>query len=111
MAKSRIVLAIEALEGAVSRSQIASQTNIDTPDGTTIDTSSAEIISGNGPRLVFITNLGIQDAFLAIGTDAIAEKGIALPQNDSKLVPLGDGISLHAVTQMATTKLAWQSFG
>ena len=108
---SRIVLAIAALQSEVGAGQIASQETLDPPQGVTVTVTSTEIIAGNGPRLVVISNLGIQDVFLSIDQDAIAEAGITLFQNDSKLIPLGDGRGLHAITQMATSKLAWQSFG
>lgn len=112
MVKSLTVQAIDELNASIQATQIASQGVVDPPDGSEITTDSAIIIPATStPRLVAIANFGIQHSFLAIGMDAVAEKGICLLMDHFQIVPLGANRALHAITKQATTSLGWQSFG
>jgi len=77
-----------------------------------IDTNSSE---GMGPatigsvRTVFITNLGNQDAFIALDKDAIAGTGLVVVKGNDVPVRIESNLTINAITAIASTTLAIQS--
>ena len=110
MAKSRVVAALESLEAEIAAARITAD-DIGPPANAVATITSQEIVESNGRFLIIIANLGIQDAWMSVGTDAIAESGIALPQGGNPerfLIP--EGSNLNIITKMATTNVSWQLF-
>lgn len=109
-----VVVALEALTSELAAGQLSSQDVVDLPQGMTLTTASQEIVApvANQARIVIFGNLdNTKAAFLAIDHDAVAEAGIVVSVGDRLPIPLGPGRSLNGITDLATAKVAWQSFG
>ena len=116
---SRNIQAIEASNNslndsiAVLQRQDISALNATEPGGgTMIGMASVELVAANGPRFIEISNTAVAGtAFFQRNTDAIVDKGTALPPGDSKIIPLADGDSLNAIGSTGNVKLSFQVYG
>ncbi len=107
-----LIVSTAAVVAAIESGQIASQNTISGPLSADLTTASQVVVSGNGSRLVVVTNQGIQDAYFAYGQDAIEGAGIVVSKDGGQFTfPLAQGVSLHGVTAMAMTSIAFLFFG
>ena len=83
-----------------------------TPDSAAITTSSSVAVPANrGRRWLYLTNIGVQDAFLAFGQTALVSKGIVLGRLGGALIIDATNLnfdSVNAITLNGTTTIAFQ---
>ncbi len=91
-------------------SQLSQQPTIGDPESASVGMISETLIPANGARLVLIGNESQQPAYLAIDRTAIPGKGILLSAGDTRIVPLGDGLVLNAISTVGGVDVLWQAF-
>ena len=91
-------------------SQVSQQPTIGDPESASVGMVSETLISANGARLVLIANDSQQPAYMAVGTTAITGKGILLSPGSSRVLPLGKGLALNAISTVGGVDVLWQAF-
>lgn len=85
-----------------------------TPTGVTVTTSSTQLLAANEDRRAcIISNIGIQDIYIAIGNTAVVSAGLPLPKGEQ--IVLGDTSeptteAINAITLVATSDIAILEF-
>lgn len=75
-----------------------------TPGTTSVTDSSTEIVATNtSRRWCFLTNIGSQDVYVAIGQTAILNRGILLAANGGSLAMGADTMSTEAINGITST--------